>query len=274
MYAHIEGIAVEAGRIALGYFERLSSIPVESKGHLDLVTVADREVEQFIIDELRNAYPEDGVFGEEGSDHAGTSGRVWVVDPIDGTFNFVRGGDQWAISIGLFEQGAPGFGVLHAPLRKQTFVGGNAVPATMNGVPMKRRQGMEKNRASVGVGFHPVIPVDDRLAILRFVLEEARMTFRCCGSAAASLIELARGEVDGYIGVGESSWDLMAAFAILEQLGISNTVDWSRSDLSSKFKFAAGTREFLAAVEPIIPFGACLETSSTSSSLKTAGSGG
>ena len=258
MREHVESMVLEAGQIAVSYFERLSSVPVESKGHLDLVTLADREVERFLTNELRDAYPDDGVFGEEGSSHAGTSGRVWVVDPIDGTFNFVRGGGQWAISVGLFEQGAPSFGILHAPLRKQTVVGGKTVPASMNGVPLKRRQGMDRSRAAVGVGFHPVIPVDDRLAVLRFLLEQARMTFRCCGSAVISLIELALGEVDGYVGMGDSSWDLVAALAILEEIGISSTVDWSKCDLSTKFKYAAGTREFLDAVEPVIPHGASL----------------
>ncbi len=259
MYEHAQDLAIEAGRIALSHFERLSSVGVESKGHLDLVTLADREVERFLTDELRKAYPEDGVFGEEGSNHTGTSGRIWVVDPIDGTFNFVRGGDQWAISIGLFEHGGPSFGVLHAPRQNQTLVGGKAVPAKMNDVPLECRRGMEKSCAAVGIGFHPVISVDDRLAVLRYILEEAGMAFRCCGSAVISLIEVARGEVDGYIGLGESSWDLVAALAILEQVGISSTVDWTQSNLTSKFKFAVGTREFLDAVEPIVPFGARFE---------------
>ena len=269
MYEYVESLAADAGRIALNHFEGLAKLPVESKGHLDLVTAADWEVERFLIEELRKAFPEDGVFGEEGSNHAGTSGRVWVIDPIDGTFNFVRGGDQWAISIGLFEHGAPSFGVLHVPVRGQTILGGKTVPAMMNGVPLKWRSGMDRSRAAVGVGFHPVIPVADRLEILRFVLEEVRMTFRCCGSSAISLIELARGEVDGYIGVGESSWDLMAALAILEQVGISSTVDWGQGNLSTKFKFAAGTEEFLAVIEPLIPFGARLETASVAASEPT-----
>jgi len=265
MHECAESIVLEAGQIALSHFERLSSVPVESKGHLDLVTLADREVERFLTDEFRKAYPHDGVFGEEGSNHTGTSGRVWVIDPIDGTFNFVRGGDQWAISVGLFEQGTPSFGVLHAPVRKQTVVGGKTVTASMNGVPLKQRHGMEDSHAAVGVGFHPVIPVEDRLAVLRFVLEEARMTFRCCGSAVISLIQLALGEVDGYVGLGDSSWDLVAAFAILEQVGISSTVDWTQSDLSTKFRYAAGTEEFLAAIEPIVPFGARLAPVASSS---------
>lgn len=255
----VETLAREAGAVALSHFESLSTLPVESKGHLDLVTAADQDVERFLTERLAQAFPDDGVFGEEGAAHKGTTGRTWVIDPIDGTFNFVRGGDQWAISIGLHENGRPIFGIIHAPVRRQILVGGIGLPSTLNGRPMAMRSGMDPNRAACGVGFHPVIPVEQRLETLRFVLDDARMSFRCCGSATLSLIEVALGQVDGYLGMGESTWDLMAALPILEQIGIQSTVDWSAIGLSSKLRFACGTSEFLHAVAPIVPYGATLE---------------
>ncbi|MCA0420544.1 MAG: inositol monophosphatase, partial [Proteobacteria bacterium] len=116
----IEALAREAGAIALDHFARVASLPVTMKGHLDLVTEADQAVERFIVAGLRRLFPEDGILGEEGSGQDSRSGRLWVVDPIDGTANFVRGNDQWAVSIGLFEGGHPRFGVIHAPVRGQT----------------------------------------------------------------------------------------------------------------------------------------------------------
>ena len=181
-----------------------------------------------------------------------------MIDPIDGTFNFVRGGDQWAVSIGLYQNGAPRFGIINAPVRRQLVMGGEGVPATLNGTALAPRQGMDRSRAATGVGFHPVIPPDDRLDMLRFVMEEARMVFRCCGSATISLLEIATGEVDGYIGMGESTWDLMAALPILAQLGIESTVNWSDITLAAKLKFACGTPEFLELVAPVVPFGSVL----------------
>ena len=255
----VEQLACEAGAVALDHFNALSTVPVESKGHLDLVTAADQDVERFVTKALAKAFSEDGIFGEEGAAHQGTSGRTWVIDPIDGTFNFVRGGDQWAISIGLYEAGHPTFGVIFAPLRSQMLVGGVGLTSTMNGEKLAQRSGLDSSRASCGVGFHPVIPVDLRLETLRFVLEEAGMSIRCCGSATHSLIEVALGQVDGYIGIGESTWDLMAALPILDQIGIRSTVDWKTTELSSKLRFACGTPEFLQAVEPIVAFGATLE---------------
>ncbi|MFC3703233.1 inositol monophosphatase family protein [Devosia honganensis] len=258
MQAIVETIARQAGDLAMAHFGRLASVAVESKGHLDLVTAADKEVEAFVIGELRKAFPDDGVFGEEGGAVSSRSGRVWVIDPIDGTFNFVRGGDQWAVSIGLYEGGAPRFGVINAPARAQLVAGGEGIPATLNGEPLAARQGMDRSKASAGVGFHPVIPVEDRLEMLRFVLEDARMVFRCCGSATISLLEIASGEVDGYIGMGESTWDLMAALPILAQLGVHSTVDWSDISLEAKLKFACGTPDFLELVAPAVPFGSVL----------------
>lgn len=255
----VETLAREAGAVAMSHFETLSTVPVESKGHLDLVTAADQGVERFLTERLGRAFPDDGVFGEEGAARQGTTERIWVVDPIDGTFNFVRGGDQWAVSIGLYENGLPTFGVIHAPIRGQTLVGGVGFPSTLNGVEMAHRTGLNETRAACGVGFHPTIAVEKRLQTLRYILEEARMSFRCCGSATISLIEVALGQVDGYVGTGESTWDLMAALPILEQIGIHSTVDWSVLELTSKIRFACGTPEFLQAVEAIVPNGATLE---------------
>jgi myo-inositol-1(or 4)-monophosphatase len=254
----IEDIARRAGALALSHFHKLSTVPVTAKGHLDLVTAADQEVEAFVTRALIDAFPDDGVFGEEGASRQGVSGRLWVIDPIDGTFNFVRGGDQWAVSIGLYEGGRPVFGVVHVPLRDQTLVGGNGMGSTWNGNAMAARQEMKAEQAACGVGFHPIIPVERRLETLRFVLEEAQMSFRCCGSATVSLIEIAQGQVDGYLGTGESSWDLMAIVPILEQIGIGCTVDWARTDLGDKLRFACGTPAFLKAVAPIVPFGTTL----------------
>ncbi|MFV0334378.1 MAG: inositol monophosphatase family protein [Tropicimonas sp.] len=248
-------IAEAAGELALNHFGRLGAEAVDSKGVLDLVTEADRAVEAFLNEQLRRAWPEDGVFGEEGANVAGTSGRVWVVDPIDGTFNFVRGGEQWAVSIGLYERGRPVFGVLNLPARREVYVGGEGVEARLNGRPLPPAVALDRSRAVVSVGFHPSIPVAERLETLDFVMGEGGFAMRSCGSCVASLMEIARGETDGYIGNGESSWDVMGALAVLDALGFQSTIDWSRASLRSRFRFAVGSRDFLHAVEGLIPFG-------------------
>ena len=163
------------------------------------------------------------------------------------------------MSIGLYDGGRPVFGVIHVPVRGQTLVGGDGFVSTLNGAAMAHRSGMKAEQAACSVGFHPVIPIDLRLDTLRFVMEEAQMSFRSCGSATLSLIEVALGQVDGYLGTGESTWDLMAAIPILEQIGIGCTVNWAQTDLNDKLRFACGTPEFLETVAQIIPVGTTLE---------------
>ena len=248
----IERIAREAGEIALALFQSFADLPVERKGHLDLVTKADREVEDFLIDSLRKEFPDDGIYGEERGELTGSSGRVWVIDPIDGTFNFVRGGQNWAISIGLYEVRRPALGVIFAPVRDLMLVGGDGVPTLLNGEPMASVPALNLLQASMGIGLHPSVSTDDRLEVVRFISDELRISFRCCGSATLSLIEVAMGETDGYVSLGDATWDVMAALPILHNLGVIHTIDWEHTNLEAKLRFACGTESFVEKVRPLL----------------------
>ncbi|MEK1903719.1 MAG: inositol monophosphatase family protein [Rhizobium sp.] len=248
----IEDIAREAGTLALTHFRSLASLPVEKKGHLDLVTEADRQVEALLIARLNQAFPDDGIFGEEGGEIPGTSGRIWVIDPIDGTFNFVRGGQNWAISIGLYENRRPVFGVIHAPVRDLTILGGTRVPARLNGRPIKPLPAFDMSRASTGFSFHPTVSTADRLEAIRFISDDLGISFRLCGAATISLIEVMLGETDGYLSIGDSTWDVMAALPILARLGVSSTIDWDRTELPQKLRFACGGKEFVDRLRPLL----------------------
>jgi myo-inositol-1(or 4)-monophosphatase len=252
MQAAVEAIAREAGVLALDHFNRLAATQVEAKGHLDLVTAADRAVERLIVSRLGELFPDDGIQGEEGAAVQGTSGRTWVIDPIDGTFNFVRGGDQWAVSIGLREEGVPSFGVVHAPVRRQLAAGGRTVPATLNGTKLAPRHGLERNRAAASVSWHPAIAVEDRLRTLAFVMGDLGMACRHGGSSVTALLDVALGLTDGHIGMGEAAWDVMAGLAILAPLGVGSTIDWPAATPSTRFRFACGTPAFLNAVAPLL----------------------
>lgn len=174
----IEEIARQAGTIALAHFKSLATLPVEQKGHLDLVTKADRDVEAFLIASLREAFPDDGIYGEEGADVAGTSGRLWVIDPIDGTFNFVRGGDGWAISIGLYVGRRPIFGVIYAPARDLMLKGGQGFATQLNGKPLAPTPALNLAQAATGIGLHPSATTADRLEVVRFISDDLRMEGR------------------------------------------------------------------------------------------------
>jgi myo-inositol-1(or 4)-monophosphatase len=92
-------LARNAGVLARQYFSKIDALLIESKGHQDLVSNADREVETFIRTNIAASYPDDGITGEEHGRVEGTSGHVWIIDPIDGTANFVRGIPAWCVVI-------------------------------------------------------------------------------------------------------------------------------------------------------------------------------
>lgn len=240
LVAPLEALAQEAGNLALTHFCTANRASVEEKGHLDLVTRADREVEALLRRRLQQLCPDDAIYGEEGTSVAGTSGRTWVLDPIDGTFNFVRGGADWAVSIGLYEAGRPAFGVIHAPVRRTTLSGGGAVPAHLNGAPLPALTPPIPGRGSIGVGFHPQMATEARLDILRCLWDDMGVTIRCSGSSSMSIVDVARGETDAYVALGDATWDVMAALPILRSLGGTDTIDWSRTRLTDRLRFACG----------------------------------
>lgn len=240
MFEILTPLAHDAGDLALRHFGNLSQTAISAKGPLDLVSVADQEVEALIIDRLRAAFPDDGILGEEGGAISGTSGRIWVIDPIDGTFNFVRGGSQWAVSIGLWDGAKPIAGIVHAPVMGLTLTGGAADAPALNGRILPPLSDYLPDRGSVGVGLGRAIPSAERIAMLRFLTENAGIMFRCCNASTIALLEVATGEVDGHIGYGESVWDVMAIWPILTALGAVSTLDWSQTDLSAKLRFVIG----------------------------------
>ncbi|MFI0849765.1 inositol monophosphatase family protein, partial [Mesorhizobium sp. IMUNJ 23232] len=127
-----------------------------------------------------------------------------------------------------------------------------SVETLLNGKPMPSLPPLDLSQASMGIGLHPSVVTADRLEVLRFISDELRISFRCCGSSALSLIEVAMGETDGYVALGDSTWDVMAGLPILGNLGVSHTIDWDRTHLDAKLRFACGSKEFLAKVRPLL----------------------
>lgn len=219
--------AEAAGGILMRHLGKLEAI--EKKAAVDLVTVADRESEACVLTELRLAFPGDVVIGEESD---GADGRAalqarangaryaWLVDPLDGTTNFAHGYLQFCVSIGLLRDGVPVLGVVHAPARRETYVGGEGVHATCNGerIAVSRVASLEDALVATGFPYDRRSRLDLILARLRAALLQVQGVRRG-GSAAMDLCEVAAGRLDAYWEDGLQPWDLAAGVAIVRAAG-------------------------------------------------------
>lgn len=187
------------------------------KSAQDWLTEADGAVEAFLSAELAALFPEDGFRGEEtGQARPGTP--TWVVDPIDGTSNFARGGARWCVSIGLLEARAPLLGVLVAPALGETFAARAGHGATLNGAPIHAAATTDLERAQIEVGWSPRTPVGRYLAMLEQVMAAGGMP-RAGGSGALGLADVACGRLDGYVEAHINLWDVAGVLPILAEAG-------------------------------------------------------
>lgn len=211
-------ITKRAGDLGLDYFRRLDTLTIESKGHQDMVSEADREVELFVRRELAAQFPDDGVVGEEHAPTEGKSGFTWVIDPIDGTANFVNAIPAWTVVIACVDARETIVGVIHEPCTGETFAGRRGGGATVNGKPIKATAAKSLSEGSVGTGFssrrevRKIIPVIDRL------FDDGGVFFRNA-SGALMLAYVASGRLLGYIEEHMNAWDCLAGLLLIEEAG-------------------------------------------------------
>ena len=216
-------VAKEAGDV-LRHYNR-GDLRIETKSSaIDLVTQADRAAEAVILAGLRAHFPAHGILAEE-SGQVQNGAQTWVVDPIDGTTNFAHGHPHFCVSIGLCEGKTPRLGVIHDPLRNETFVGETGHGAwliTADGVrqPLTVADTDALENALVGTGFAYDRHTGGRTNIDEFVgLLGSVRGIRRCGSAALDLAYLAAGRLDGFWEFKLSPWDTGAGAAILAEAG-------------------------------------------------------
>ena len=214
-------IAKEAGALLLERFGRLSGAEIERKGPRDFVTAADRDAEALIVRRLSQAFPEHGILAEEGGGRDDARDRpTWVVDPLDGTTNYMHGIPFFAVSLGLVTAGRPVLGVVHAPALAQTFWGGPGQGAWEGDRPISVSVTPSLPDALLATGFAYDIErlPDDNLDNLARIARVAR-GIRRFGSAALDLAYVASGRLDGYWELHLSPWDVAGGAAILLAAG-------------------------------------------------------
>jgi myo-inositol-1(or 4)-monophosphatase len=186
----------------------------------DLVSEADHNAERLIRERIAAARPGDGVLGEEGGDSEGSSGVRWVVDPLDGTVNFLFGIPQWAVSIACEDEQGTLVGVVYDPLRDELFSAERDGPPTLDGHVIKASTKSDMGTAMVGTGFGYDAEVRRAQAVIAARLLPEVRDLRRFGAAAIDLAWAACGRLDAYYEHGLNAWDLAAGGLICQRAGL------------------------------------------------------
>lgn len=216
-------IARAAGALALDYFHRRGDLAIETKGVADYVTLADREVEQFIRRELATAFPDDAFLGEEtAAGFRGPVDRCWIVDPIDGTHNFLRGVPYWNVAIGYVVDGVTMLGVVCDPCAGEVHHARRGEGAWVDSAGASARLHAADTRTLTGsyivLGHHDR-SFEARYFGIRRRMMEAGIAMRNFGSAALQLAHVASGRYDGFVEMELSAWDAVAGLLLVEEAG-------------------------------------------------------
>jgi fructose-1,6-bisphosphatase/inositol monophosphatase family enzyme len=185
----------------------------------DMVSDADRAAEDAIAELIRRECPDDALLGEEGTAARGSSGRRWVVDPLDGTTNYLYGLPVWAVSVAVEDADGGVAGVVLDPTRDELFAAARGEGATLGGAPIRVRDGTPLEESLIATGFaYGAAQRAEQARVLQHVLPRVR-DVRRAGAAAIDLAWVAAGRLDGYFERGLNPWDWAAGRLLVAEAG-------------------------------------------------------
>jgi len=211
------------GNVLLRHMHRLDALNVVEKQRMDYASEVDGLAEEAIVKELRKANPDYAILGEEGGAQKGNRGpsrHTWVIDPLDGTSNYLRGLPHWCVSIALCEGPDPLHGVVFDPLRNELFIATRGAGAQLNDKRIRVAERKDLAGTVIATGFPPRERkrADAQLDCVKSLLQEAE-DVRRTGSAALDLAYVAAGRVDAYFEAGVQSWDIAAGALLVREAG-------------------------------------------------------
>ncbi|OCG62041.1 inositol-1-monophosphatase [Gilliamella sp. Fer4-1] len=213
--------ARKAGNVAIKAYENPSSIEIEAKGTNDFATNADRAAEALIIETIKKAYPDHTIIAEESGLAKGNNADTqWIIDPIDGTTNFIKNIPHFAVSIAARVKGKTEIAVVYNPMSNELFTAARGKGAQLNGyrIRVSNAKGLEGSVLATALPFKAKQYSDSYFTVLQKLFVKCG-DFRRAGSAALDLAYVAAGRLDGFFEIGLKPWDIAAGELILREAG-------------------------------------------------------
>jgi myo-inositol-1(or 4)-monophosphatase len=216
--AFAKNLALQAGELALSYFRSIGDLVIQSKGVQDMVSNADLDVETFIRKKLAEHYPLDGIVGEEHQNVASQSGYTWVIDPIDGTANFVAAIPAWCVILACVHKDKTVIAAINEPCHDELFWAATGQGAFVNKTPLRVSQTTGLNVGNTGVGMNGRTSSNMVTDFISQLAERGGLFFRNA-SGGLMLSYVAAGRLIGYVEPHMNAWDCLAGQLLIAESG-------------------------------------------------------
>ena len=247
--------ARSAGNVIIRNLGKLDTLAIHTKDRNDFVTEVDLQAEQEIIYILRKAFPGHGILAEESGVQEGNDYQ-WIIDPLDGTTNFLHGFPQFAVSIAMRHKGRMEHGVIYDPLRQELFTATRGGGAMLNDqrIRVTKRKTLEGSLLGTGFPFKSQQHLDAYLDMFRALFPQTA-GIRRAGSAALDLAYVASGRLDGFWEIGLSIWDMAAGVLLIQEAGgLSSDFTGGNDHLESGNIVAGNPKLFAEILKTIRPY--------------------
>ena len=252
-------VAVKAARQAgdiINFAARdLGQLKIQTKTYNDFVSEVDHAAEKAIIDTLKHAYPDHGFLGEESGDTNKDAENIWIIDPLDGTTNFLHNFPQYCVSIALQQKGVLTQAVIYDPVRNDLFTATKGRGAFLNDkrIRVSSRTKLQQSLIATGFPFRDFAHLDTYMAMLKDMIKKT-VGIRRPGSAALDLAYVAVGWVDGFFEINLSTWDIAAGGLLVQEAGgIVGDFEGNESWLKTGNIVAANSKVFAQMLQTLSP---------------------
>ncbi|MGI9349711.1 MAG: inositol monophosphatase family protein [Amylibacter sp.] len=224
-------VAEEAGQKALSFFQRINDLEIQQKSIQDYVSNADLEVEIFIRKYISVSFPNDSIVGEEHENTHGTSGYTWVIDPIDGTTNFLSEIPSWCVVLACVHEDETKLGVVYEPCHNELFWGAKDIGAFLNDELVNVSKSKSLDNGSTGVGMNSRTASHMTVCFIEKLIKRGGIFYRNA-SGALMLCYVASGRLIGYAEPHMNAWDCLAGQLLIKEAGGTIEVQSAKKMLS------------------------------------------